>query len=347
MSEGDPVQGPVPGGATEPKTAGEALRAARDAQGLSLDDVSMRTRVPTRHLEAIERGDWTALPSRTYAVGFGRAYARAVGLSDVAIANQVRQEVSRIGPRQPEYTPYEMADPTRVPSRGIAVVAAGIALALLILGGLWFASMRYAGGGDGGGDGAGTTPAANAVVASVPAATAPVPPPTPSGGQVTLAATDDVWLRVYDAADKTLFIGNMKAGDRFDVPADATDPKINVGRPDKLAVTLNGSAVPPLGDGSRPIKDVQVSGDAIRQRMSGQGQGQGQGQPGPGASPTAAAQPTASVNTALAVGAVAATAAAASATPRREPPRPRRQLTETQRANLESAARLRSQQRRR
>ena len=38
----------------EPATAGEALRAAREAKGLSLEHVSAETRIPIRHLETIE-----------------------------------------------------------------------------------------------------------------------------------------------------------------------------------------------------------------------------------------------------------------------------------------------------
>lgn len=311
---------PVAGGTAGPMTAGAALRAEREAQGLSLDDITARTRVPVRHLEAVEAGDYKALPSPTYAVGFARAYARAIGLPDAPVAAQVRTEVNRIGPRQPEYTPYEMADPARVPSCGVAVVALGLALALLILGGLWFASTRFT---RPGGDPA-TSPA-DAVAASVPAVPAPAASATPTGGQVTLAATDEVWLRVYDAADKTLFIGNMKAGDRFDVPAGADDPKINVGRPDKLQVSLNGSNVPPLGDGSRPIKNVRVSGEAIAQRLSGAPAAE------PAATPSAAPVASAPVPPAFVSPA--------------SRPSPRARLTETQRANLQSAARIRSQQR--
>ena len=48
--------------------------------------MAARTRVPLRHLEAIEQGAYEALPSQTYAVGFARAYARAVGLDEVATA---------------------------------------------------------------------------------------------------------------------------------------------------------------------------------------------------------------------------------------------------------------------
>jgi hypothetical protein len=41
---------------------------------------------------------------------------------------------------------------------------------------------------------------------------------------------------------------------------------INIGRPDKLQVTINGSAVPALGDGKRAIKDVPISAAALQAR---------------------------------------------------------------------------------
>jgi len=100
---------------------------------------------------------------------------------------------------------------------------------------------------------------------------------------VTLAATDEVWMRVYDADNKTLYLGTMKPGDRFDVPRDAKDPMINVGRPDKLTVTLNGANVPPLGTGERAIKDVRVGAVAIAARLSGAATGAANETPSPSA----------------------------------------------------------------
>lgn len=248
-----------------PRSVGERLRSAREKQKLALAEIAARTRVPLRHLEAIENGSYDSLPSPTYAVGFVRAYARTVGEDEVSLARDTREEVARIGRPVAQYQPYEIADPARVPSRGVVIVAAGVALAVVVLAVLWFAvgMWRNSGG------------AESASVASAPAVVAPVPTATPAAaqnpasGHVTLTATDAVWLRVYDADDKTLYLGTMKAGDKFDVPADAKDPKINVGRPDKLTVTLNGSALPPLGDGSRPIKGIAVSAAALSARVSG------------------------------------------------------------------------------
>ena len=249
--------------APTPLTAGEMLRAAREARGVSLDEVGARTRVPLRHLQAIENADYARLPSPTYAMGFAKAFARAVGADEVTIAGKVRDEVSRLGRRQTDYTPYEVADPSRVPSRAVAVLGVGVAVAVLVLAVLWFGAGLFRSG----------APAPTRVASAPggPVASAPVPasrPATPTGGQVTLTATDEVWLAVYDADGKDLYLGNMKPGDKFDVPAGARDPKINVGRPDKLQVTLNGSAMPPLGDGARPVKGVSVSPAAVAARLS-------------------------------------------------------------------------------
>lgn len=60
---------------------GTALRRAREAAGLTLDDIFARTRINLRHLRAIESGDFPSVP-QTYIRAFIREYARAVGLDE-------------------------------------------------------------------------------------------------------------------------------------------------------------------------------------------------------------------------------------------------------------------------
>jgi len=256
----EPEQAP-PGA---PRSVGEALRERREEQGLALADVGQRTRVPVRHLEAIEAGDYARLPSVTYAVGFARAYARSVGADEVAVAAEVRREVGRQGRTRPEYEPYVTADPARLPSRGLAAVTLGLAVAVAVLAVLWFTTDLFRPGASAAG-----TPAAEAVTASVPQLPSQAAAPAAPANQVRLTATDEVWVRVYDGANKTMKIGTMAAGEAYDVPRDAVRPMINVGRPDKLTVSLDGRALPPLGDGSRPIKDVAVDAAALSGRLSG------------------------------------------------------------------------------
>jgi len=264
-----------------PKTAGDRLREAREAQGLTLQDLASRTRVPIRHLEAIEANRLEGMASPTYAIGFAKTYARAVGLDEKAIAAEIRQSPQMpLSPRV-GFEEYEPTDPRRVPSSGIATIAAIIAAILLAGVGIWYGTSWLRGNGEE--PAALATPDAEASVAAAPEAT-----PTPiAGGHVVLTATDSVWLRVYDATGKTLIEKTMQPGEQYDVPGDANNPMINIGRPDELRVTINGSAVPPLGDGKRAIKDVPISATALQAR----GQAPVAAAP-PGAAPATTAAPS-------------------------------------------------------
>jgi cytoskeletal protein RodZ len=93
MSEHDGTEG---GGGFV--SIGERLRRARETRGMSLDDVANQTRIPMRHLQHIETEDWEALPAPTYAIGFARNYANAVGLDGPAIAGELRDSIG--GPRR-------------------------------------------------------------------------------------------------------------------------------------------------------------------------------------------------------------------------------------------------------
>lgn len=268
-----------------PKTAGERLREAREALGLALAEVAARTRIPVRQLEAIEQSNFAALPSITYSVGFAKAYARAVGVDEVAIGRDVRGAVDKPStPRRIEYQAYEIVEPSRGPTRGLAFGAMIAALILLIGAGIWYGSNLFRGEESAP---AGTAPITNTVPVAAPA-TAPIP--TPRTGPVVLTATDEVWLKVYDAAGKTLYIGTLQSGEAYTVPGDAVGPMINVGRPDKLRVTVGGQPIAPLGDGKRAIKDVKVDPAALIARGAPPGTS--------GGAPTTASQRTTSAGSA-------------------------------------------------
>jgi transcriptional regulator with XRE-family HTH domain len=57
------------------QSVGEALRAAREAQGFSLQEVEAQTRIRLKFLRALEEGDVDVLPSDLHAKGFLRNYA--------------------------------------------------------------------------------------------------------------------------------------------------------------------------------------------------------------------------------------------------------------------------------
>lgn len=67
---------------------GLILKDARERRGLTLEGVATSTRVPRSHLEAIERGDSSSLPSGPFLKGFIASYARHLG-QDVDVLIQI------------------------------------------------------------------------------------------------------------------------------------------------------------------------------------------------------------------------------------------------------------------
>ena len=242
-------------------TAGERLRAAREAAGVNVSDVAARTRIPQRHLEAIERDDFNALPSTTYSVGFARAYARAVGADEVGIAAAVRAQLETSGRERHEYQAFQPADPARVPPRALAWTAAIVAVLILAGFAWWRASLGSAA----------DVPVAEA---SPSPAAAPGPRPAaaataaPTTGPVVLTASDAVWIKVTDASGKALVQKELKAGETYQVPADAAEPKLTFSRPEVLTVTVGGVAMPPLGPPAKLVKNVLLTPEALRARAT-------------------------------------------------------------------------------
>lgn len=83
--------GAAPGAA--PQTIGMRLRTEREAQGRTLQQLADVTRVRRRFLTAIEDMRPDLLPSRPFAVGYAKAYARALGLDAEEAAERFRNEL--------------------------------------------------------------------------------------------------------------------------------------------------------------------------------------------------------------------------------------------------------------
>jgi cytoskeletal protein RodZ len=64
---------------------GGLLRRARERQGLTLQEIAKETKLPQRHLEALEQDNLAFLPAGFYQRAEIRAYARAVGLDQTVL----------------------------------------------------------------------------------------------------------------------------------------------------------------------------------------------------------------------------------------------------------------------
>jgi transcriptional regulator with XRE-family HTH domain len=79
------------------QTLGQYLRAVREHNGVTIAELSAATRVRKLYLQAIELGDMTALPSRPFAIGYVRAYAKALGLDEERMAARFKSEAPVVG----------------------------------------------------------------------------------------------------------------------------------------------------------------------------------------------------------------------------------------------------------
>jgi len=72
------------------RTVGEILKTAREEQGLSLEEISLLTKVNLKYLSAIEADNWDVLPSIVQQKGFVRTYARVLEIAPGPLLGQLR-----------------------------------------------------------------------------------------------------------------------------------------------------------------------------------------------------------------------------------------------------------------
>ena len=244
------------------ETVGSRLRRAREQAGMGVAALAAHTRISQRQIEAIEAGDYAALPGRTYAVGFSRALARAVGLDEAEIATSTRAELTQQqgeDPRRPVQT-FEPGDPARVPSARLTWLAlAGVALAVVL--GIVFLPSLFSP--------AGSLPSILPEdQPSTPAIVAMPPPTVPNaaGPVIFTALQQGVWVKFTDAKGTQLLQKELAQGESYTVPAGQGEVLLATARPDQLAITVGGQPVPRLSDQQRTMKDVPVSAAALLAR---------------------------------------------------------------------------------
>jgi transcriptional regulator with XRE-family HTH domain len=106
---------------TGPEAFGLELRRARERTGLTLEQVSERTKVSVAHFAGLERGDISRWPTGIFGRAFVRGYAGAVGLDPeelVAAFTRIYPESPdghRVSPRpdrsQKEIEPADVPEP--------------------------------------------------------------------------------------------------------------------------------------------------------------------------------------------------------------------------------------------
>lgn len=240
------------------ETAGHILARARAAQGLTRAQIAELTKIPERLLLAIEENNFAALPARTYAVGFSRNYARALGIDEAEVTRLVRAELDG-APAEPSLraATFEPGDPARIPSSAFAWLAGILALGVVIAGLIFWRSYY--------------SPAAELPpIVADPAPTQPAASATSAvsagAGQVVFTALEPgVWVKFYDAGGQ-LLQKELAQGESYAVPTNSNGPMLWTARPQALAVSIDGKPVPKLSETQVTLKDVPITAAALLAR---------------------------------------------------------------------------------
>jgi transcriptional regulator with XRE-family HTH domain len=246
------------------QTLGEQLRRAREAQGMTIEQIEEITLINARHLEAIERGALDTLP-RPYIRAFVREYASVVGLDPAEVLSgfdERESERARRATAAPSHTPAAEApraepvatrvlESSTVRIAGAAVVLVVAAVALVLL------NERA------------PTPEVReipfgAVIREHELRSAPAQAPEGKGGpaagdSLTLAVvvTDTLWMqiRLDEGAPREYlappgFRTSWKARDRF---------LLTVGNTRAATWTLNGKRLGPLRNTGTVARNIELS----------------------------------------------------------------------------------------
>jgi len=246
------------------RTVGEILAQAREALGLTVDDLANQLKFSTRQIEALESGRYEQLPGGPFVRGMVRSYARLVDVDPGALLERMAgapmaADASRIAARFKQPVPFSDA------SRRSTMTYATLAVLALVVAVAVFFQWRQE-------RARPMKPAATAPVARVPAVVVPpaghvgpapaetaavnpqpvlepvpAPPPAPPvetfGRQrVGLEVDEESWVEIKDAYGTTLLSQLIPAGRQRTIVGEAP-LSVVIGNAHHVQLTHNGNPV--------------------------------------------------------------------------------------------------------
>ena len=225
---------------------GELLKRERELREISLNELTVATRVAPKFLEALENEDWAKLPGGVFNRGFVRAIARYLGLSEEKFLGEYDLAHGE------HAAPLAAAKPNPIPSPSKWIVVAGVLVIVLVV-------VALVGGGNYGWRRYTTRLAAKRALASANQTTPPLPAilpnliPDATGSAsspppaLDLALSTSVPARIRIVADgKPLLDDSVPAGTTRHFSA-ASQFEVTTADSTGVLLELNGQAIPTPG----------------------------------------------------------------------------------------------------
>ncbi|HZQ70893.1 MAG TPA: RodZ domain-containing protein [Terriglobales bacterium] len=230
---------------------GEQLKREREKRSITLDDISVSTKISRRLLRALEEDHFEQLPGGIFNKGFIRAYAKYVGLDEDQI---VADYLVASGEEQPAAAPLPEAPARRdepevsreqekawtIPWGSLAMVLLLAALGLA----LWRERdrMRQAE--------SASPPEPLPITTPSPATSPTTPASTPASSvppaaqtfTILVEAREECWISL-SSDGKDVFEGTLQAGETKKILAQR-QAVVKAGNVGGIAISFNGSKVP-------------------------------------------------------------------------------------------------------
>jgi cytoskeletal protein RodZ len=220
---------------------GDTLAEARRQAGLTITQVSHRTRIRESIIRAIEQDDFSACGGDFYARGHIRSVAEAVGADPAPLVRQYDQDHGSPGGMRAAQI-FQSATPVKI--REPRNLHLGRVLAVVLLAVIGFAAYHFV-------SGNGPRSSATAAykvrpqattkpkprVTATPAATRK--PAPPKEAVIKLTANSDCWVGINTPAGKSLYQGIVPAGQTH-TWNEKQRVSMVIGNPPGITLTVNG-----------------------------------------------------------------------------------------------------------
>ena len=215
---------------------GESLAAARRQAGLSISQVSQRTRIRESIIRDIENGDFSACGGDFYARGHIRSIAAVVGTDPVPLISAYDAEHGPPGSIRAADV-FEPSRPVKIRERrspSLSMIVAVVLLAIIGFGAYRLVSHHSP-----------AKPLAaptHQVAASAKPSVrpSPTPSPTPTGLTIRLDAVQNCWVLLTDSTTGAqIYMGTIPAGSSMTWTENKA-VKLKMGYPLGVKLTVNG-----------------------------------------------------------------------------------------------------------
>ena len=251
---------------------GARLRSAREAAGLTVDDVAARLRMPGRVVQSLENEDWSRLGAPVFVRGQVRSYSRLLGLTTAPMMDALT-----VG----QVEPATLVSRSHIPKAqwwaeqiGRRLVYMVLTLSLAIP--VWVATRQHLAGTAEGVAALDTpvdpaTPASQeadrtprTVVASMTPVAASGQPAAPSaaatGAEIVLRTSGKTWLEVFALDGSTLAKELLPAGAERRYTASQVR-RMTIGNAAAVSLESRGRPVDPLAHARANVARFEVSSD--------------------------------------------------------------------------------------